>query len=345
SSLRPNCTAGQRIFKWTGVNIPPASTIGDPVISFLAGLAAEHSLHDTKSYGAGLRKYHLFCDIFSVKEEDRLPASFSVIHSFASTPFEPVAVSTVKSYISGIRAWHFAQGWPDPLSESDHERLNFSLRGLTKAFGARTRPIRPPITLKMLEALADTLVMTDPFDACIWAMATAAFWGMMRFGEVAVKSRSCFDVDKHLRRVDAIVGHDLDGVEYIKLELRHAKTAKPGEIQSIFLTGDSGLSPIRALRNLARVVPAGSSDPLFSWRDKDKNIRPMTKAKALGRINEILQAHGWGTTFGHSFRIGGASYYLAQKIDPEIVRLAGRWKSMAYETYIRAFEQIASRHM
>ncbi|KAJ3766007.1 hypothetical protein FB446DRAFT_654413 [Lentinula raphanica] len=147
SVLRPNCTAGQRIFRWTGVNSPPASTIGDPVISFLAGFAAEHSLHDTKSYGAGLRKFHLFCDIFSVKEEDRLPASFSVIHSFAlwaaSDPqsLPEVAVSTVKSYISGIRAWHFAQGWPDPLSEGDHERLNFSLRGLTKAFRARKRPI------------------------------------------------------------------------------------------------------------------------------------------------------------------------------------------------------------
>ncbi|KIJ42976.1 hypothetical protein M422DRAFT_170431, partial [Sphaerobolus stellatus SS14] len=51
---------------------------------------------------------------------------------------------------------------------------------------------------------------------------------------------------------------------------------------------------------------------------------------------------GWGTTFGHSFRIGGASYYLAQKVNPEIIRIAGRWRSMAYETYIRAFEQTAS---
>jgi hypothetical protein len=35
---------------------------------------------------------------------------------------------------------------------------------------------------------------------------------------------------------------------------------------------------------------------------------------------------------------------LSQKIDPEIIRLAGRWRSLAYEVYIRAFEQIASRH-
>ena len=71
----------------------------------------------------------------------------------------------------------------------------------------------------------------------------------------------------------------------------------------------------------------------------------MVKAKAMDRINAILTAWGWGTSFGHSFRIGGASFYVAQGVSPEIVRLAGRWKSLAYETYIRAFEQVASRHM
>ena len=42
---------------------------------------------------------------------------------------------------------------------------------------------------------------------------------------------------------------------------------------------------------------------------------------------------------------GAASFYLAHNIDPEIVRLAGRWKSLAYETHIRASEQVASRRL
>jgi hypothetical protein len=71
----------------------------------------------------------------------------------------------------------------------------------------------------------------------------------------------------------------------------------------------------------------------------------MVKAKALLCIDTILGAWRWGTAFGHSFRIGGASFYLAQGVNPEIVRLAGCWKSLAYEAYIRAFEQITSRHM
>ncbi|KAG1879817.1 hypothetical protein F4604DRAFT_1579058, partial [Suillus subluteus] len=48
---------------------------------------------------------------------------------------------------------------------------------------------------------------------------------------------------------------------------------------------------------------------------------------------------------GHSFWIGGASFYLAKKVNPEIMRLAGRWCSLAYETYIQAFEQVASQHL
>jgi hypothetical protein len=168
---------------------------------------------------------------------------------------------------------------------------------------------------------------------------------MMRFGEVAVASRNTFSGAKHLKRSDVFLGLDLDEKHYARLDLPSAKTAKPGEIQSVYLTAQGDLCPLEALANLARVVPAGPNDPLFSWRDKLGNIRPMVKAKALLRINTILGAWGWGTAFGHSFRIGGASFYLAQGVNPEIVRLAGRWKSLAYEAYIRAFEQIASRHM
>lgn len=118
-----------------------------------------------------------------------------------------------------------------------------------------------------------------------------------------------------------------------------------GEVQSVFLTAQGSLCPISALLNLAVVVPAAAEDPLFSWRDSRGNVRPMVKDRAIERINSILSAAGFGTTFGHSFRIGGASFYLAQKVDPEIVRLAGRWKSLAYEVYIRAFEQVASQHL
>ncbi|KIJ37156.1 hypothetical protein M422DRAFT_178425, partial [Sphaerobolus stellatus SS14] len=129
------------------------------------------------------------------------------------------------------------------------------------------------------------------------------------------------------------------------LDLPSAKTARLGKKQSIFLTEQGELCPLAALQNLFTVVPARATDPLFCWQDEKGNIRPLVKQSAIKFINAILTSWGWGTMFGHSFRIGGASYYLAQKVDPEIIRIAGRWRSLAYETYIRAFEQTASKHM
>jgi hypothetical protein len=94
------------------------------VIAHLAALASRASLQDTQSYGSALRKFHLFCDIFTIPESDRLPASFELLHSFAlwaasdpedidpviaaETAFEPVSVKTVRKYLSGIAAWHQA---------------------------------------------------------------------------------------------------------------------------------------------------------------------------------------------------------------------------------------------
>ena len=150
---------------------------------------------------------------------------------------------------------------------------------------------------------------------------------------------------KHLTCKDAHFGFDLDSKPYARLDLPSSKTAKPGKIQSVFLIPQKGLCPLATLQNLARVVPAGLNDPLFSWHDNHGSIQPMVKSKAIGRVNAIIKAWGWGTAFGHSFQISGASYYLSQKVCPEIVRIAGHRCSLAYEVYIRAFEQVASHHL
>jgi hypothetical protein len=73
----------------------------------------------------------------------------------------------------------------------------------------------------------------------------------------------------------------------------------------------------------------------------------MVRAKAIDQINSILLRAREDTTFGHSFRIGGASHYVANnlKVDLEIVRMAGRWKLLAYEVYIRSFENMALIHL
>ena len=207
------------------------------------------------------------------------------------------------------------------------------------------KQLRPPITLPMLLVLKSALNLHDPFDACIWVMSMCAFWGMMRFGEVSVKSRAAFNPAKNICRKDVLFGKDQLNQDFARLDLPSAKTAAPGEIQRVHVLRHNTCCPIDALVHLSRLVPAGPSDPLFSWKDKNGQVRPMVRSKALQRINSIFSERGWGTSFGHSFRIGGASHYLAQGVNPDIVKIGGRWKSNAYELYIRSFELILSRRL
>ena len=113
----------------------------------------------------------------------------------------------------------------------------------------------------MLHALKASLNLDDSFEACVWAMASCAYWGMMRFGEVSVQSRASFDGAKHLKQLYVCFDKDLNGKCYARLDLPSAKTAVTGEIQSIFLVEQQGLCPLEALENLARVVLAGPNDP------------------------------------------------------------------------------------
>ncbi|KAF8993061.1 hypothetical protein BDQ17DRAFT_1253268, partial [Cyathus striatus] len=51
---------------------------------------------------------------------------------------------------------------------------------------SQKHPPHPPITLAMLRHLKSELFLSNSFDACIWAMVMAAFFGLMQFGEVSV---------------------------------------------------------------------------------------------------------------------------------------------------------------
>ena len=103
----------------------------------------------------------------------------------------------------------------------------------------------------MLRGLKVTLNISEPFDACIWVMAACAFFGMICFCKVSVASQNAFSGAKYLKHSDVFLGSDLDGKCYAHLDLPSAKTAKPGETQSVYLTAQGNLCPLEALANLA----------------------------------------------------------------------------------------------
>ena len=105
------------------------------------------------------------------------------------------------------------------------------------------------------------------------------------------------------------------------------------------------LDPVAAILEYLNSNNPSKAGPAFVWIDARGAQRAITKGAFLKRMQGIWLQAGGGPLFGHSFRIGGASFFLAAGVSPETVRLLGRWKSIAFDTYIRAFILIAPQHL
>ena len=186
SPLRPPCPPNRRIFEWKGVHKPEnhCLTSENSLISYLLECTSEHSLRYSSSYGCGLKKFHVFCNLFSVPEEERLPTSPAILKAFAlwattdpelidaSMPsigaFETIATNTLYKYLAAIQAWNIMQGWPPPLSEVDAKLLSFSIHGISNIqAGSQRKLLCPPMTTAQLRALQLTLSLSKPFDTCL----------------------------------------------------------------------------------------------------------------------------------------------------------------------------------
>ena len=155
--------------------------------------ALNNSISDSASYGAGLKKFHTFCDIFSIPEAERLPASFDTLLSFVlwatadeswappqsstSHPMEPVSVTTARHYLSAIRAWHITQGWKPPLTDKDLDLINFPLRGIEK-FQAEHH--KKPIHQQQRKRLISTFLLFLTYPYFIYSRSTQVFFQLIQ---------------------------------------------------------------------------------------------------------------------------------------------------------------------
>ncbi|KZV79041.1 DNA breaking-rejoining enzyme, partial [Exidia glandulosa HHB12029] len=197
------------------------------------------------------------------------------------------------------------------------------------------REERPPVTEAMLDEALKSLDPDRPFDVCVAAAMLTTFWCQLRLGEVLSMTRH-YDFDslpavKGLRlRADA--GGTLDRVTSA-LWLPRTKVDRQGVWVWIARHHND---PSYALQDHIRVNSLSEDDPLFAYRHDDSNeLIALTKAAFLGRLNEIWAECGMQRITGHSFRIGGTTALLRAGVDPEVVKVAGRWRSDSFLKYWR----------
>ncbi|KAJ7077208.1 hypothetical protein C8R44DRAFT_896353 [Mycena epipterygia] len=308
NELRPHVAALDRLRTWTSPYGQehdakfraslPADVVNRTYTTIFASFAPETQ----SNYAAGLLRFHQFCDKHQIPERARMPASHFLLAAFIAEHVGTVGGGTVKSWMSGIKAWHDVNGAP---WEGEDRWVELARRTANKQGTAFKRAQRGPVIIAHLIALRTVLDTSKPFDAAAWSMATAAFWGCRRLGELSIPSLGKFDPKFHATR------------------------------------GAKALCPEKAFANHILVnATVPDEAPLFAFDAGSGKWSPMTKDWFMRRCSDIWKAANLLLVHGHSFRIGGSTELLLAGVPCGAVAALGGWTSLAFLLYWRKIEHI-----
>ena len=304
---------------------------------FSHGIAASTQ----RTYLSAKRRYLQFC---CTNKLDPLPASEHRLCQFvAALALEGLAHNTLKGYLSGIRHLHLENHYKNP-NINTMARLEQVLKGI-KSLQAKTKGNshpRLPMTPELLVRIRQVWVNKppNPDHKMLWAAALLCFFGFLRAGEITVPSDTAYDEGAHLNFADVAIDSFIDP-QVIKVRIKASKT-DPFRLGVDIYLGRTR----KELCAIAAILPylfqrGPGPGPLFKFADG----KPLTRTRFVIKIREALIQAGVDCTLysGHSFRIGAATTAAKQGIEETTIKMLGRWKSSAYQCYIRTpREQLAA---
>jgi hypothetical protein len=162
-------------------------------MSITSTLAA--STHST--YASGILRFNQFCDKWNITEGARMPASYGLLCTFIGKYKGTISGKTVRSWLSGIHAWHLANHaqWfgDDKWVQMAHTLAN-------KEGAHHKHPLHAPVSIEHLLALQRAISLSNPFHASVWAVALVTLFGCCHLGETTIPSPSVFDARHHAPR-------------------------------------------------------------------------------------------------------------------------------------------------
>jgi hypothetical protein len=201
--LRPRVPAADRLFSWRTpygishdesllVNLP-AELVDSAKMSIIGALA-----HSTKStYASGILRFNQFCDRWEISETARMPASYALLCAFIGQHKGSVSGKTIRSWLSGIRAWHLTNHAP---WFGDDNWVQMARASANKEGSHHKRVLRAPVSIEHLTVLRKAIDISSPFHAAVWAVALTTFFGCRRLGETTVSSVASFNPRYHVLR-------------------------------------------------------------------------------------------------------------------------------------------------
>jgi hypothetical protein len=203
------------------------------------------------------------------------------------------------------------------------------------------KPVKP-INLSILQQIRENLRNTKigrGSKLAIWAASLLAFWGSFRLAEILPSRRLAFD------KFSDLLWNDIHWKkESFLLNVKQPKISNGwSDRVEIFQISSSRFCPVRALKILKNYWKRKDGDykckPVF----RTSSGRILTKGKFLSTIRKGLQQseRAWKQITGKSFRSGLASELenFSNTFKERHIKVLGRWKSNAYQRYIRKFRK------
>ena len=275
-----------------------------------------------KAYTVGLRRYFTFCSKTKLKQ---IPALEDTLLLFIThLTQQNLSFGTIQVYLSAVRYYHMANHEDAKLASDRTPRLTQVLKGIRKSNAlTHTRHDKQPITFPIMHQL-QPLFTKHPScypNIMIWAAFCCAHFGLLRISELTALLLSDVAVDSHTFP------------QMVRLTIRQSKTDQFRHGTYVYL-GKTGhnVCPVAAL---VKYLGKQTDKPglLFILPDNRLLSRNMFRA-VLNKAFTDLRLHP-GSFNTHSFRIRAATSTAHAGISEPFLKTLGRWKSNAYQKYIK----------
>ena len=239
---------------------------------------------------------------------------------------------------------HVSAGLHTQFNSQLTPRLQLILKGIQRSQATIHPPrVRLPITLQILQSSNDLLI-NQPHsytNILIWAACCLAFFGFLRVSEFTIPSDNSYDDECHLSPADVSVD-DHNNPQLLRVTIKQSKTDPFRRGVDIYLgaTGTT-LCPIKAMLPYLALRPKHFNGPLFIL----ENGHGLTRQHFSSILDTLLSQLGFDSTQynTHSFRIGAATTAAQANIPHASIQMLGRWKSNAYQLYVKTPPQELAR--
>ena len=281
------------------------------------------------SYASAQTKFSSFCSQLGKLHPSGSPCPTNewTLCLFVTFLARTLQHSSIKVYLSGIRALHIYQRFPDPLT--DCLRLQRVVRGIKRCQGTPSTWL--PITDHLMLVIWRSLDLSLPDHQMFWAACSLGYFGFLCASEFTVPNLSTFSVSLHLSVQDMAVDSS-SAPSSMRVRIKGSKTDpfRKGCFVHIGLCGHP-LCAVQAMMSYL-ACRGDAPGPLFLFT----NGWPLTRMNLTDWLRQIMaSAQIPGNFSSHSFRIGAATVAARNGVPDHLIQTMGCWSSNAYQLYIR----------